>query len=363
MLERNQSIYIFGAHSRAQTLAVYLRTLYPGMNVRGFLVDNDEANPSEVEGAPVVRLTDEVCPPQENGGDMRLDTSCPVYLGVQGRHHGAATAKLQAMGFADIRPVTPGLDMELRNRYLRQRFSSEGRSFEKIGDRKACIYVAKSIHDRPLKAPYEPMAWERDIQVGAALADGRLYRGAVTDDTGENISARNRQYCELTALYWIWRNAREEIAGLSHYRRHFLLPEDWVERMEERGIDVILPTPLYVAPTLAENFRRRHDPDIWDCMMETLERRDVRLFHEAERFFQGNLYSPCNMLVARRPALNELCGWMFPVLDAVVEIQGQKADMYQNRYPGFLSERLMTFFFERNRDRYKVVYADKNFLE
>ena len=42
---------------------------------------------------------------------------------------------------------------------------------------------------------------------------------------------------------------------------------------------------------------------------------------------------------------------------------GEREDAYQNRYPGFLSERLITFFFEKNRARYKVVYADKNFLE
>lgn len=37
-------------------------------------------------------------------------------------------------------------------------------------------------------------------------------------------------------------------------------------------------------------------------------------------------------------------------------------DKYQNRYPGFLSERLITFFFEYHREKYKVVYADKNFI-
>ncbi len=42
---------------------------------------------------------------------------------------------------------------------------------------------------------------------------------------------------------------------------------------------------------------------------------------------------------------------------------GIEDDNYQNRYPGFISERLITYFFEKNRDKYKVVYADKNFLE
>ena len=64
----------------------------------------------------------------------------------------------------------------------------------------------------------------------------------------------------------------------------------------------------------------------------------------------------------KKNGLNGFCEWLFSVLDAVVMQNGQKSDGYQNRYPGFLSERLLTFYFEKNRDRFKSVYADKNFL-
>ena len=39
------------------------------------------------------------------------------------------------------------------------------------------------------------------IQVGAALSPER-FPGFLYDDAGENISAQNRSYCELTAQYW-----------------------------------------------------------------------------------------------------------------------------------------------------------------
>ena len=38
-------------------------------------------------------------------------------------------------------------------------------------------------------------------------------------------------------------------------------------------------------------------------------------------------------------------------------------DAYQNRFPGFLSERLLTYYFETKSKLYKIVYADKNFLK
>lgn len=147
-----------------------------------------------------------------------------------------------------------------------------------------------------------------------------------------------------------------------HYRRHFILPEDWCEQMESYNIDAILPTPLYVAPSLAENYRSRHDSSDWDYMMEYLKIQDEEIYQGARDFFGHNLYSPCNMFIVRKSVLNDLCKWLFPILDAVAAHGGQKEDNYLNRYPGFISERLISYFFERYRDKYKMVYADKNFL-
>ena len=64
----------------------------------------------------------------------------------------------------------------------------------------------------------------------------------------------------------------------------------------------------------------------------------------------------------RREVLQEMCTWLFPILFKIAEHGGRKQDSYLNRYPGFISERLMTFFFEERRERLKIVYSDKNFL-
>lgn len=359
----DQKIYIFGAHSRARTLAMYLQYLYPGVIVEAYLYDNNEPNPRVIDSTRVYRMSCRVC--------AGLHREYPVFLGTRGIYHERLIERFRGMGFEQIYPVTVEMDQKLRGAYLENYFRSVGREFRKIDSllpgnngsskKSAVIYVAKSAFDRPLQREYMLAPWEKEIQAGAYLSEVRVC--GISDDTGENISKWNRQFCELTALYWIWKNAAEDIIGLAHYRRHFILPRDWIARMETNGIDVLLPVPLYVAPNLERNYKERHEQADWDYMMKCLKEADEGIFHEAQDFFETNLYSPCNMFVVYREVLNRLCEWLFPLLFRIVEQGGEKQDRYQNRYPGFLSERLITFFFERNREKYRVAYADKNFLQ
>lgn len=358
-------IYIVGAHSRGRTAGIYLKELYPNLEVEAYLYDNEEKNPADVNGVPVVRL--------DRTED--LDTSCPVILGTKGIYHQNLSEKLKKLGFTAIYPITPELDLKLRNGFLEKYFVRTGREFVKIDHMlgisrrfvlqkktSAVIYMTRSVCDKPLQKVYPLASYEVEIQAGAALTKQRFSETGVTDDIGIHISDRNKQFCELTALYWIWKHTAAEIVGLVHYRRHFILPEDWVDRMDANKIDIILPVPLYVAPDVARNYKSRHDATDWDYMMECLREKDMGTWEEAEAFFRNNLYSPCNMFIMRRAVLDELCRWLFPLLFQVAEHGGEKEDSYRNRYPGFLSERLISFFAENNRGKYKIVYADKNFL-
>ena len=103
-----QNIYIAGAHSRARTLGVYLTTIYPEMKIQAYLYDNDESNPESIEGVPVIHIDE----------NTALATECPVYLGTRGVYHPDLTQKLRRIGMKEIIPVTPQLDLELRNRFL-----------------------------------------------------------------------------------------------------------------------------------------------------------------------------------------------------------------------------------------------------
>ena len=357
------NIYIAGASSRARTTKAYLEFLYPDTKVQAFLVSPEmDDNPTVQDGIPVLAIG--------NG----LDTQCKVYLGTRGVNHQKLTSELMAAGFNkdNIIPVSVDLDTKLRNDYVAKRYKLLGKDFTKFDslscqhlskkEVNACIYQASSAFDSKLTDSYTHLKEEKLIQVGAALTDKRIADGVITDNIGDNISERNRQFCELTGLYWIWKHAKEDLVGLVHYRRHFLLPDNWVEIFEASKVDVILPVPLYVAPNVEVNYKERHMPSDWDFVMGYIKDHYSEDYDQAAAFFKDGFYSPCNMFIARRQVLDELCSWMFPIIFALADYAGTREDSYQNRYPGFISERLITYFFESRRDKYRVVYADKNFL-
>ena len=91
------------------------------------------------------------------------------------------------------------------------------------------------------------------VQVGK---EGKQDLGYTPDNTGENISLKNPYYCELTGLYWAWKNLDAEYIGLVHYRRYFsnktILTKDIKQRLTKissineidrmlENTDIILP--------------------------------------------------------------------------------------------------------------------------
>lgn len=364
LYEKMSRIYIAGAHSRGTTLGYYLTYLDSSVEIVAYLFDNDEENPENIEGVPVIRIDE----------NSILERDCTVYIATRGVNFAHIEYTLIKCKMTHIIPVDVNFDLEIRNRFLEKYYASKGRKYLKLENLNipkghsvedtgnARIYVAGSAFDKPLQTQYELKEYEKFIQVGTALTDKRLNTDCL-DNFGDNISDKNAQFCELTGLYWIWKHATEDIVGLCHYRRHFTIPDDWEKRMNYHNIDVILPLPLYVSPSIEGNYRSRHVESNWDYMLDYVKENYSAEYNSLSDFFKNTaLYSPCNMFIMKREILDELCRWMFPILLDVAAHGGILEDRYQNRYPGFISERLISYFFEKNRDKYKVVFVDKNFL-
>lgn len=68
------------------------------------------------------------------------------------------------------------------------------------------------------------------------------------------------------------------------------------------------------------------------------------------------------MFVMKKEILDDYCKWAFNILFKVTEQVGTREDIYQNRYPAFMAERLLNLYTYIHRDELNIVYADKNFL-
>ena len=356
-------LYVFGAHSRARTTAKYLIYHDNSVELLAFLIDNDEDNEDEIGGIPVIDIR----------RGCKLDTTASVYIGTRGANFESATKHLEALGFSNIYPIDVRRDAELRMNYFKKRFKDEGRPLFLIDELCAsgsadnvnvCIFEVRSAYDKALtKDIYVRASYEKSIQVGAALTHVVISECEYRDDEGENISDTNRQLCEITALYWMWKHSTFDIVGLVHYRRHFLLPDDWVERMTGNDVDIILPLPLYIEPSVEGNYRFRHVSSDWDHMLAFMEEHYKEQMDSIHKCFDDTYYYPCNMFVMKKNVFEEYCNWLFPILFYVMEKVGSRDDVYQNRYPAFMAERLLTLFCYINRDKYKIVSTDKSFLE
>ena len=180
------------------------------------------------------------------------------------------------------------------------------------------------------------------IQVGASLSKTELYD--IRDDSGRNISEKNGSFCELTALYWIWKNDTHTIKGLSHYRRRFLISAtEILKKMSE--YDVIIPAPYYFRMSLREEYKQYHIIDDLEKIIHIVVSKNPEMEPALMYVLSENRLIPYNMWITSENIWNDYCEWLFSILfqlEKEIDITGR--EKYQQRVFGFLSERLFTAY-------------------
>lgn len=81
-----------------------------------------------------------------------------------------------------------------------------------------------------------PMPKERELYLPVLVGAKKNYKPGIDyqrDDDGENISEKNPNYNELTAIYWAWKNLNVDAVGLVHYRR-------FLSKKRKRDLESIL---------------------------------------------------------------------------------------------------------------------------
>ncbi len=192
------------------------------------------------------------------------------------------------------------------------------------------------------------------------------------DDTGDNIHEKNPNYCELTALYWIWKNEDEDVIGLEHYRRFFckkhtvfrcrqLSQADIAKILKKH--DCITTRYFRFLPSVYGYYAAKHDARDLDSCRAAIEKLCPEYLADFDAVMKQKKAVMFNMLVMPKALISDYCAWLFPILEEVEKsVDLEAKDDYQKRVYGFLSERLFNVWLHRkslNVYRAPVFYPDE----
>lgn len=222
--------------------------------------------------------------------------------------------------------------------------------------------------------------WMPDDDVYLPLHVGREGKsdlGFTGDNTGENISCKNANYCELTGLYWAWKNLQCDYIGLCHYRRYFAKSrysghieskrkaifhkEDYEALLKE--YDVILPKKRnYYIETVRSQYEHAHNKRDLDEAEKIIAEKYPEYSKAFVKVMNRSKLHILNMFAMKKTLFDEYCAWLFAILFELenrIDISGY--DQYEARVFGFLSERLFNVWLEKRQ--LKIVEVPVVFLE
>ena len=208
------------------------------------------------------------------------------------------------------------------------------------------IIAAHKKYQMPSDSMYLP------VHVGAAGKDS--IENYQRDDEGENISELNPYFCELTGLYWAWKNLNAEYIGLAHYRRHFSLhpwsKDKWDAVLRKTEIEsdlgrvkVVVPKKRwYYIETLYSHYAHTHYASHLDETRKIMEERYPEYVNSFDRAVKQRWGYMFNMMIMERGLFNDYCFWLFDILFELRRRIGKEAeenlDKFQSRFYGRISE-------------------------
>ena len=219
------------------------------------------------------------------------------------------------------------------------------------------------------------------IQVGSAAGHFEIPEGTqdalryVFDDEGDNISSKNKYYCELTGLYWGWKNLDCDYMGLVHYRRYLkgtgsrgrisgtgkrgqILSGQQalslIRQLSKKDIFVILPKKRhYVIETLYSHYAHSHYPedlDVTERVLQEFYPQYIESWHKVMKSSSSHMF---NMCIMRKDILDHYCSWLFAVLEKTQErLDISKYSDFDKRVFGRISELLLDVWLTENNISY-----------
>lgn len=188
----------------------------------------------------------------------------------------------------------------------------------------------------------------------------------------DNIAHKNRHYCELSVLYFLWKNVDCPTVGLVHYRRYFGLKNPFLVRFSKKmqyvlGLkkepftsryhllpknelndllktsDMIVSNAVMLDKSVKENYAEHHHLKDWIVVQDVITQKYPDYLPAFHQVSNGNVFYPYNMFIGKKHIVDQYCQWLFDILfTAESLIDYTEYDSYNQRVFGFLAERLFT---------------------
>lgn len=187
------------------------------------------------------------------------------------------------------------------------------------------------------------------------------------DNTGDNISVKNANYCELTGVYWAWKNLDADYIGLAHYRRHFYTKKkggkfDSVITGDElknilSDYDIIVPNKRkYYIETNYSHYIHAHEKEGLDTMCEIIKNEYPEYASACDTVMNRTWAHMFNMFIMKKDKFDEYCTWLFDILKKVEErVDISEYSVSEKRIFGYLSELMLDIWLLTRGYTYKEV--------
>ncbi|MRS15078.1 DUF4422 domain-containing protein [Enterobacteriaceae bacterium RIT691] len=224
--------------------------------------------------------------------------------------------------------------------------------------------------------------------------------GCIGDNTGDNISFKNPFYCELTAHYWVWKNApATDFVGFMHYRRHLNFSEkqnfdednwgvvnhpvidegyenqfgltDSVIQKSIEGYDVLLPKKWSVLSAGSKNNLDHYDKGEFLHLKDYQEAlavvEEIYPAYKAaiQNFNQATDGYYTNMFVMRQDMFADYSEWLFTILDKLEHrISMNNYNAQEKRVIGHIAERLFNIYinYQLQEKKLKIKELQRTFV-
>ena len=258
---------------------------------------------------------------------------------------------------------------------------------------------------------FVPIHCGRDVAL-EDTKDGKLDEGNVAwltdhmmgDNTGDHISSKNRSHCELTGLYWAWKNydklGNPDYIGFMQYRRHFIFREEafrydelhdepkayknrhvgfiYPDYQKDFGVtdemvrkycsqyDLILPIEcdlsLVGVKTAREDFITRiegtHASD-FDIYMNTLKELYPEYYPTMKELAQSHRKRMYQTFIAKKELFFEYCEFLFTMINKLDErIDTSSYSVNGRRTIGYFGEMLFGCFMAKKIADSKIKYKE-----